>query len=105
MSHQHDQNELKNEYQWSNTHHSYGFSTSEKDYELVMTLNNNVEKTTQSSENKQRAFETTIETLAVNFCLLKKKAKKDAINETKNAVRQEDFRKEIFSDRIRNYGY
>lgn len=76
MSLEHHQNEINNESLWCNTYNAYGPNTFKDVFELAISVNNRAQLTKQSQENRQGAFETTIEALAVNFCLLGKEAEK-----------------------------
>lgn len=49
-------------------------------------------------------MERTVDMLAVNLCLLEKKAGKKTVEEVINAIRSEDFSKEAFVKRVRNFG-
>lgn len=53
-------------------------------------------------EEEERALQRTIETLAINLCVLEKKSGKKSVEEIINTIRRDDFNKEAFLKRVRH---
>lgn len=57
----------------------------------------------EDNHDGKRDIERTIETLAINLCLLEKKPGKKTIDEIIDTIRRDDFNKEEFVKRVKNF--